>query len=383
MPRITRKQQKVFAENATNNGVFGSLQANDPTTSSDPDTIQGRSAFANGWNDATYSSELLPPLEEFQAIQYVVTRQLAYLLQEGVPEWDSSTTYYKGNIVKVVSGANYTLYESIIDSNTGNLTSDETKWSVCGASQDFTTGIHYWRADITYGLGDWVRGVDGTGAPDIFQSLQASNKGNVVTNSTYWNPLGVGRNGFPLLSHMFFEHELSSPNWLKADTWAWQDGTVYTAAYNAIATAYSGGTSASETIGSYTISFKRAANGMKIVDVANSGTVQDIYDATGVAWYYVLDTANTQFKLPRTKYGMAGYRDSVGGYIAGYGASGSAIHATQMYLYFYVGGTLMNQTEINVGQLTEAINKKWDSANMVVTTSLPANPKTGVFYFIK
>ena len=362
MPRITRKQQKIFAENASNNGVFGSLQSNDPVTSSDPATIQSRAAFSNGWNDATYSADLLPPLEEFQAIQYVVTRQLAYLLQEGIPEWDANTTYYKGSIVKVVSGTAYTLFESIVDTNTGNQTTDTTKWKVCGVSEDFNSGLHFWRSDVTYGAGDWVRGVDANGNPDIFQSLQASNKGNAVTNASYWSALGVGKNGFPLLTPLPYDHELNEANWLSSATWSWQDGTVYTSAYNALVAAQTGGTSASETVGAYTISYTLASNGWKIVDAANAGTVEDIYDESGEAWYYVLDTTNTQFKLPR---GVAAYGD------------------TDLTLYFYVGNLVRNQTEVDVGEITEALNKKWDSANMVVTDALPVNPQTGVFYFIK
>lgn len=442
MPRITRKQQKIFAENASNNGVFGSLQSNDPVTSSDPATLQGRAAFLNGWNDATYSAELLPPLEEFQAIQYIVTRQLAYILQEGISEWDSNTTYYKGSMVKVISGDAYTLFESIVDNNTGNQTTDTTKWKVCGVSEDFNTGMHYWRADVTYGLGDWVRGVDANGNPDIFQSLQANNKGNAVTNSSYWSALCVGRNGFPLLSWLPYDHELNDTSWLRADNWTWHDGTMYTSAYNALVSAQTGGTAASETVGSYTISYALASNGWKIVDVANAGTVEDIYDETGVAWYYIIDTANQQFKLPRTKHGFVGLRDTVGKYVpetlpnitgrldmnaqantsgvgtgavewlseasstggssgtsyqrnAGFTFDASRVsstyqndapvqeRSTQMYLYFYVGNTVRNQTEIDVGEMTEALSKKWDSSNMVVTTELPVNPQTGVFYFIK
>ena len=140
MPRITRKNQKIFAEDATNNGVFGSLQANDPTISNDPDVIQGRSAYANGWNDAAYSSELLPPLEEFQALQYLFSRQISYLFQEGIPEWNVDTTYYKGSIVKSISGSNIAIYSSIADSNQGNLVSDTTKWSLI---YDSTIGYAY------------------------------------------------------------------------------------------------------------------------------------------------------------------------------------------------------------------------------------------------
>lgn len=453
MPRLTRAQQKIFAGQATNNGVFGSLQSNDPVTSSDPATIQSRTAFLNGWNDATYSAEQLPPLEEFQAIQYIVTRQLAYMLQEGIPEWDVNTTYYKGSIVKVVSGSEYTLFESLIDNNTGNLTSDTTRWKVCGVSEDFNTGMHYWRADVTYGLGDWVRGVDAGGNPDIFQSLQADNKGNSVTDITYWSALGIGKNGFPLLSHLFYDHELNEANWLRADTWSWQSGSIYQSAYQALVNAQSTGTQASETIGSYTIQFTRATNGWKIVSEANAGTVEDIYQESGVAWYYILDTANQRFKLPREnpareelvetvpvvgngtalglladtgvggtlrylfqdnlpKFGFSQvgsnvpvgtaatswntnnsfFNKAVGvttnennsGIIAKFsGETTKSVFKGHKYLYFYVGNVIRNQTEVDVGEITEALNKKWDSSNMQVVDALPENPQTGIFYFVK
>jgi hypothetical protein len=62
MARLTRKNMKVFAGNATNNGVFGSLQANDPVTTTDVETIQSLSAWGEGWDSATVTSEKLPPL---------------------------------------------------------------------------------------------------------------------------------------------------------------------------------------------------------------------------------------------------------------------------------------------------------------------------------
>ena len=44
-------------------------------------------------------------------------------------------------------------------------------------------------------------------------------------------------------------------------------------------------------------------------------TVINYYNNTGVAWYYILDTENQRFKLPRTKFGFTGLRNSVGDYI--------------------------------------------------------------------
>lgn len=190
-----------------------------------------------------------------------------------------------------------------------------------------------------------------------------------------------------------------------------------------------------ETIGSYTIGYYKAADGHKIVSPDDETTVQSIYNESGISWYYILDTTNKRFKLPRTKFGFTGYRDGVGNYVeAGlpnitgtyapmlngtdkypndvisslsasnlsgaftfddtengrdwhfvttayqynsnshsnlkldasrsssiYGNSSTVQPpATQMYLYFYVGNTVRNETEIDVGEITEALDGKLD-----------------------
>ena len=122
MARLQRKNQKVFAGEATNNGVFGSLQAGTKQYSNDVETIQSLSAYNTGWNSATISSEKLPPLAEFQSLQYMMTSQLAYIFQEGVPEWNANTTYYSGSCVKVIDGSNFSLFVSLVDNNTSATT---------------------------------------------------------------------------------------------------------------------------------------------------------------------------------------------------------------------------------------------------------------------
>ena len=148
MARLTRVRQKVFASNASNNGVFGSLQAGNPTTSNDVATLQSLSAFENGWDDAAYSGDKLPPLEEFQGIQYGISYQQAYMLQEGIAEWEASTPYYKGSLVKTISGTSFKLYCSLADNNTGNVVTNTTYWklvmdsdsgyAILNANQTFT-----------------------------------------------------------------------------------------------------------------------------------------------------------------------------------------------------------------------------------------------------
>ena len=138
MPRLTRKNIKVFAGNATNNGVFGSLQANNPTTTNDIEQLQSLSAWGEGWNAATETSEELPPLEEIQSVSYVTTYQQAYLMQEGLPEWAATVTYYKGSLTKEVTQTGFKIYSSLTDNNTGNLLSDTSNWKkVMDSDEDY------------------------------------------------------------------------------------------------------------------------------------------------------------------------------------------------------------------------------------------------------
>ena len=60
---------------------------------------------------------------------------------------------------------------------------------------------------------------------------------------------------------------------------------------------------------------KTSKNGFVILDSMQEQYAIQRFTNEGVAWYYILDKANQRFKLPRTKYGFVGLRDSVGGYV--------------------------------------------------------------------
>ena len=122
---------------------------------------------------------------------------------------------------------------------------------------------------------------------------------------------------FKLFHHDWFDYSFSDLSWVCADDFEWIEGDKYPIAYEHLYADYiSTSTYTQETIGSYTIQFKIAPDGHRIVDHANEGIVQNIYGESGVAWYYILDTVNERFKLPRTKHGLSGLRDNVGEYIA-------------------------------------------------------------------
>ena len=136
MPNLERKKQKVFAQDASNNGQFGSLQAGTKILDNDIDVIQALAAFLEGWSAAAATGEQLPALEEFQALHYLTTRQLSYLLDKGIPEWEAGTEYFIGDIQRDVAGNN--LYRSITDNNTGNLLTDVVNWVLLGDLADLS-----------------------------------------------------------------------------------------------------------------------------------------------------------------------------------------------------------------------------------------------------
>lgn len=127
MARITRNTQKIFAGDSNSNQVtvFGSIKSGTPVYSKDVSQIMN-TRFEGGWSDAV-EDDYAPYRQDRNAIDYVVTRQLGYLFQEGIPEWDSGTTYYKNSIVKYVDSGNLKFYKSIADNNISTL-NDDTKW---------------------------------------------------------------------------------------------------------------------------------------------------------------------------------------------------------------------------------------------------------------
>lgn len=221
-----------------------------------------------------------------------------------------------------------------------------------------------------------------------------------------------GGGGSTLFDFKWTDHQLNDIRFLRADTFSWQSGDVYVTSYNHLVQDIQGITAETETIGSYTVTFYRATDGHKICLADQEQTVLNIYNTYGIAWYYILDTTNTQFKLPRTKYGFEGLRTNVGdkideslpnitgnfvsetqrtngafsvietfssqspygtgasrGYLSFNAHRSNSIYqdnapvqerATQMYLYFYVGDYTQSAVEQTAGLNAELFNGKAD-----------------------
>lgn len=224
------------------------------------------------------------------------------------------------------------------------------------------------------------------------------------------NQGGGGGSGYhpDIFDWKWSDYEISDMQWLRADTFSWQDGTVYEAAFQhlqddmnsiephgvhpcfyataadqtahtnqfmyytagyvagaahpycyvtwdspnvqivyadviagvgdagstlyngsgvsatSVGTIYSAGTTISgriceflvETVAGTNIVYYVAQDGHKFCRPSQENNIETIYAATGVAWYYIYDYDNTRFKLPRTKFGFTGLRDTVGNYVA-------------------------------------------------------------------
>ncbi len=64
-----------------------------------------------------------------------------------------------------------------------------------------------------------------------------------------------------------------------------------------------------------TIQYYLADDGHKICPVSEESKLIEIYNTTGIAWFYLIDTENQRFKLPRTEWGFVGYRSGVGNFV--------------------------------------------------------------------
>lgn len=137
MTNLTRVTGKTFGETATATGddpqigQFGSAKAGTYVGTTDVATIQNLPAWSNGFVDSVTPNTQFPPLPEVTGAMKVLSYQENYLLQKGIPEWDSGTTYYTNDFCKMGNK----IYYSLQDNNTNqNPTTATTYW------QEFSSG---------------------------------------------------------------------------------------------------------------------------------------------------------------------------------------------------------------------------------------------------
>lgn len=128
---VTRKNLRQFGVNGNSNnfGQFGSVVAGSPLKTKNIETIQALSAWLTGWQDAVVSANKAPFLEDENSMMYVAFWQLFYLLQEGIAEWNSLTTYFIGSLVRKADTNQ--IFSSLTNDNLNNAlpsSGDTVNW---------------------------------------------------------------------------------------------------------------------------------------------------------------------------------------------------------------------------------------------------------------
>ena len=136
------------------------------------------------------------------------------------------------------------------------------------------------------------------------------NSTQVATTAFVMENAGASDYHPTLFDFKYSDKLINDIQWLRSDTFSWQDGSVYVAAYNKLVEEYNDASGTTVTEGS--ITFKRTPNGYKIALADQENAILNKYNSNGIAWYYILDTTNQRFKLPRTKFGFEGLRTNVG-----------------------------------------------------------------------
>lgn len=265
------------------------------------------------------------------------------------------------------------------------------------------------KSNPIYGNSDTVQ-QEAIQYPYFIQVATGSETENNIINEIELN------NPYSLFDSKYSDHELNNLSWLKSNG-QWNSGTVYVDAYDELLTEYNNSSSTTKTEGS--ITYKLTPKGYKIALADQETAIDTKYSKDGIAWYYILDTTNEKFKLPKAKHpslvtststvpvvgnGMAlGLTDGTNNFSLGvvsdvglvprapYGGSvGSAVSFTEhrnatltgvttdpansglvadlssnvkdynMYLYFYVGETVQNANLIDAGRIGEQLTNKVD-----------------------
>lgn len=130
MAKLARATQKIFGDNAPNTQItaFGTAMTDSPVYTRDVNTIMNNN-YLSGWASAILADKS-PYEEDTNGVLFAITRQLAYIYNEGIPEYDANTSYPIGAIVKSVSNNTINIYLSLVDNNAGYPLTNTTYWKL-------------------------------------------------------------------------------------------------------------------------------------------------------------------------------------------------------------------------------------------------------------
>lgn len=125
MARLSRYTSRLFGSTPGPQEVeqFGSFANGGPNYTTDITTLQALTSWLEGWKGAIVGFNN-PLLEDMNAFCIVISYFICYIMQVGIPEYDSGTTYYQNQI----AASDGHLYVSRTDTNLGNSLLNSTYW---------------------------------------------------------------------------------------------------------------------------------------------------------------------------------------------------------------------------------------------------------------
>ena len=129
MAKIDRVLQKIFGSTGGSGefGKFGSDSLGAAATTKDIAQIQSLAPYLQGWFAATNNANEPPRIQDMNGLFLMLTTQLGYLFQNGIPEWEAGTSYYTTVSYCQRGGV---IYRSKTDDNINHdpATDDGTYW---------------------------------------------------------------------------------------------------------------------------------------------------------------------------------------------------------------------------------------------------------------
>lgn len=140
MARINRATQKIFGSNANSTAIteFGTAKNAEPEyiTNGDVEAIQANPSFLTGWANSL-EQDLAPFMQDSNGLWYMITSQVAYLLKNGIAEYDAGTSYDLGDLAKVVQqNGTVVIYKSLQDDNLGHAITESSYWVMYSADDN-------------------------------------------------------------------------------------------------------------------------------------------------------------------------------------------------------------------------------------------------------
>ena len=133
MALLSRVIQRIFGETGGVDefGEIGSRAAGTPQTTKNLTDIQSRAQYLLGWFSTTIRQTLpsseqadLPASEDINSLFFLLTSQLAYIFQNGIPEWLNSADqrYYENISFVQLNGA---IYQARLGNDTTEINSQQ------------------------------------------------------------------------------------------------------------------------------------------------------------------------------------------------------------------------------------------------------------------